>query len=70
MEFSITKGPEIRSSELVFAGSRLPADTSTGCILDGSAADEFPEGFPRLRREEAIGVLEYAGQTLSHPTYA
>jgi len=70
MEFPITNGPEIRSSELVFAGPRLPADTSTGCIRDGSTADEFPEVFPCRRRGEVIGVLEYAGQTLAHLTYA
>ena len=60
MKLPITIAPEIMSGAPVFAGTRVPADTLIGYILDGNTLDEFLENFPTVTREQALQVLEFS----------
>lgn len=70
MKLPITVDPEIVSGAPVFAGTRVPVDTLIGYLLDGNTLDEFLEDFPTVTRVDAVAVLEYAGEVLSHPAAA
>ncbi len=54
----------------VFAGTRVPADTLIGYLIDGNTLDEFLEDFPTVSRQDAVRVLEYANQSLLQPVAA
>ena len=58
------------SGQPVFAGTRVPADTLIGYLIDGNTLDEFLEDFPTVSRQDAVSVLEYANQSLLHPVAA
>jgi len=54
----------------VFTGTRVPVDPLMGYLLDGNTLDEFLDDFPTIKREAAICVLEYAGESVLHPATA
>ena len=64
MKLPITIDPEIMSGQPVFAGTRVPADTLIGYLIDGNTLDEFLEDFPTVTREHAVAVLELAKRAL------
>jgi uncharacterized protein (DUF433 family) len=70
VKLPITIDPEIMSGKPVFAGTRVPVDTLMGYLLDGNTLDEFLDDFPTVKREAAVSVLEYAGESLLHPLHA
>jgi uncharacterized protein (DUF433 family) len=56
--------PEIVSGEPVFVGTRVPARNLVEWIVGGSTLDEFLDNFPSVTREQALGFLEQACNTL------
>ena len=42
----------------VFAGTRVPIATLFDYIEAGDSIDEFLEGFPTVRRDQVVGLLE------------
>ena len=57
--------PEIMSGEPCFAGTRVPVRTLLDYLEGGDTIDEFLEDFPTVSREQAIGLLEEAGELLT-----
>ncbi len=50
--------PERMSGIACFAGTRVPVQSLLDHIENGSTLDEFLEGFPSVKREQAIAFLE------------
>lgn len=49
----------------VFIGTRIPIQSLFDYIETGDTLDEFLEGFPSVKKEHAIQVLEMAKKTLT-----
>jgi uncharacterized protein (DUF433 family) len=65
---TVSVHPDRLGGEPCFAGTRVPVKNlfdylEGGDSLDDSL-DDFLEGFPGVTREQAIAVLELAGQSL------
>ncbi len=56
----ITRDPDILAGTPVFRGTRVPFQAWLDYLEGGQTLDEFLEDFPTVRREAAIGSLEYA----------
>lgn len=56
----ITVSPEILGGTPVFAGTRVPVQTFLEYIKAGESIDSFLEGFPSVKREQLIALLEEA----------
>ena len=54
----IHSDPEILGGTPVFIGTRVPARSLFDHLEAGDSIDEFLEGFPSVRREKVIAVLE------------
>ncbi len=61
----ITVDPNIVSGTPVFRGTRVPVQTLFDYIADGYTLEEFLDNFPTVKRDDALKVLESAGQFLS-----
>ena len=44
----------------VFTGTRVPVQTRIDYLKAGESIDDFLEGFPTVKREQVIAVLEAA----------
>ncbi len=53
--------PEKLSGLPVFAGTRVPIKNLFDYLEGGDNLEDFLEGFPPITREQAISVLEMAG---------
>ena len=53
-----------------FYKTRVPVDALFGNLEDGLSLDEFLECFEGVTREQAVGVLELAHQSISVPAAA
>jgi uncharacterized protein (DUF433 family) len=53
--------PEIMGGTPVFVGTRVPLQNLIDALEGGESIDEFLEGFPSVKRSQAIAVIE-AGQ--------
>lgn len=60
----VTVDPEVLSGEPVFAGTRVPVRNLFQYLQAGHTLDDFLEGFPGVRREQAVGVLGQSGVAL------
>ena len=56
----ITEDPEILGGTAVFSGTRVPADSLLAHLKAGDTLDDFLEGFPSVRREQAEAFLDLA----------
>lgn len=56
--------PEIVSGEPVFVGTRVPVRNFLDWLEGGHTLDEFLDNFPSVRREQAVGFLEEAAESL------
>lgn len=54
----IHSDPEILGGTPVFVGTRVPAQSLFDHLEAGDSIDDFLEGFPSVRREQVITVLE------------
>lgn len=50
--------PEILGGTPVFVGTRVPLQNLVDSLEGGESVDEFLEGFPTVKREQAIAVIE------------
>ncbi len=51
----------------VFRGTRVPIQTLIDYLEGGDSIDDFLRGFPTVKREEVIAVLEEAKEKLLVP---
>ena len=56
----ITVNPHIMSGTPVFAGTRVPVESLIAHLKGGDTLEDFLEGFPGVRREQAEAFLELA----------
>jgi len=54
----IHSDPEIMGGIPVFVGTRVPVQSLFDHLEGGESIDDFLEGFPSVRREQIIAVLE------------
>jgi uncharacterized protein (DUF433 family) len=56
----ISRHPEVLSGVPVFTGTRVPIQTLIDYLKAGDTLDEFLDGFPSVKREQAEAFLEMA----------
>ena len=61
----IDRDPEILGGTPVFAGTRVPVRILMENLEAGDSLDEFLEDFPSVSRQQAIAVLEQAGDSIA-----
>ena len=54
----IQSNPEILGGVPVFTGTRVPVRSLFDHLEAGGSIDDFLEGFPSVRREQVIALLE------------
>lgn len=54
----VTIDPEIMSGEPVFAGTRVPVRNLIDYLSAGHTLNDFLEGFPGVKRSQAIAFLK------------
>ena len=60
----VSKSPDVMGGTPVFAGTRVPIQTLLDYVEAGDSIDDFLDGFPTVRREQVIGLLEEATERL------
>jgi len=60
----ITVDPEILSGEPVFTGTRVPVKNLIDYLSSGHTLDDFLEGFPGVKRRQAIAFLKSSSSAL------
>ena len=60
----IDTDPEIMGGTAVFAGTRVPLQNLVDALEAGESIEDFLEGFPSVRREQAIAVTKIYGSNL------
>ena len=64
----VSQDPEILGGEAVFAGTRVPVKSLFDHLEAGDSIEQFLEGFPSVKREQVIALLEEAREhALSAP---
>jgi len=56
----VTQHPEILGGEPVFTGTRVPVKSLFDHLEAGDSIEQFLEGFPSVKREQVIALLEEA----------
>jgi len=64
-ELIISRDPEVMSGTPVFAGTRVPVTHLTELLAAGRSIDDFLRGFPTVRREQAIELLNRLGELIA-----
>ena len=59
--------PEILGGSPVFAGTRVPIQSLFEHLQAGDSIDGFLEGFPSVKREQIVQLLEEFKQHLLQP---
>ena len=54
----VIQDPDILGGEPVFAGTRVPARSLFDHLEAGETIDDFLEGFPSVKREQVLDLLE------------
>ena len=54
----IHSDPGILGGTVVFVGTRVPVQSLFDHLEAGDSIDDFLEGFPSVRREQVLAVLE------------
>jgi uncharacterized protein (DUF433 family) len=54
------RDPKILGGEPVFAGTRVPIKSFFDHLEAGDSIEEFLEGFPSVKREQVLRLLEEA----------
>lgn len=52
--------PEIMGGAPVFAGTRVPLQNLIDYLEGGESIEDFLDGFPSVKREQVIAVIEAA----------
>jgi uncharacterized protein (DUF433 family) len=67
MEKSYHSDPRILGGELVFLGTRVPVQSLFDHLEGGDSIDDFLEGFPSVKREQVIAVLDESKRKVLAP---
>lgn len=67
LESVIHSDPEILGGAPVFVGTRVPVQSLFDHLEAGDSIGDFLEGFPSVRREQVIAVLEESRRGLLLP---
>jgi uncharacterized protein (DUF433 family) len=60
----IHSDPEIMGGTPVFVGTRVPLQNLIDYLEGGESIEDFLDGFPSVKREQAIAVIEAAKLTM------
>lgn len=60
----VRSDPEIMAGTPVFVGTRVPLQNLIDCLEGGESIEDFLDGFPALKREQVIAVIEAARLTI------
>ena len=60
--------PDILGGTPVFVGTRVPVQSLFDHLEAGDSIDDFLEGFPSVRRDQVVAVLEASRKELLQPT--
>ena len=63
-EWIISRDPEVMGGIPVFAGTRVPVQALIDELVAGRSIDAFLEGYPRVRREQLVELLQRVGVLL------
>jgi len=66
----IDRSPDVLGGTPVFSGTRVPVRTLLDYLEAGDSLNEFLADFPTVTREQAVALLERAGEVLlldAHP---
>ena len=63
----IDSNPEILGGVPVFTGTRVPIKSLFDHLEAGDSIDDFLEGFPSVRREQVIALLEISQERVLEP---
>jgi uncharacterized protein (DUF433 family) len=58
----VSQNPDVLGGEPVFAGTRVPVKSLFDHLEAGDSIEQFLEGFPSVKREQVIALLEEARQ--------
>ena len=64
LESVIHSDPEVLGGTPVFVGTRVPVQSLFEHLEAGDSIGDFLEGFPSVRREQVIAVLEESRKEL------
>jgi uncharacterized protein (DUF433 family) len=60
MSSVVSQDPKILGGEAVFIGTRVPVKSLFDHLEAGDSIEQFLEGFPSVKREQVIALLEEA----------
>ncbi len=60
----VTQNSEVLGGEPVFVGTRVPARSLFDHLKAGDSIEQFLEGFPSVKREQVIALLEESREHL------
>ena len=60
----VVADPELMSGTPCFAGTRVPVQALLDYLEGGDTLDEFLEGFPSVKREQAVAFIQRGGELL------
>lgn len=63
----VNTDPEILGGTPVFAGTRVPIRSLFDHLEAGDSIDDFLEGFPSVRRDQVIALLEMSQERFFSP---
>jgi len=63
----IDSDPEILGGTPVFSGTRVPIKSLFDHLEAGDSIDDFLEGFPSVRRDQVIALLEISHERVLEP---
>jgi len=63
----VSTSRDVMGGTPVFRGTRVPIQTLIDYLEGGDSIDDFLRGFPTVKREEVIAVLEEAKEKLLVP---
>ena len=67
LESVIRSDRDILGGTTVFVGTRVPVQSLFEHLEAGDSIDDFLEGFPSVRREQVLAVLEASRKELLQP---
>jgi uncharacterized protein (DUF433 family) len=56
--------PELMSGTPCFAGTRVPVQALLDYLEGGDTLEEFLEGFPTVKREQAVAFIQRGGELM------
>jgi uncharacterized protein (DUF433 family) len=63
----VNSDPEILGGTPVFKGTRVPVRSLFDHLEAGDSIDDFLEGFPTVRRDQVIALLEISQERVLEP---